>query len=86
MLNGDIEEAICCHALYYAIWRRYDALPERFNWQLKAPDVRFYPLRPELIESTYLLYRVSFHQFYFVDNIYKPCSRFFCLQCHDIIP
>ncbi|CAK8686868.1 unnamed protein product [Clavelina lepadiformis] len=59
VLSGDIEEAICCHALYYAIWRRYDALPERFNWQLKAPDVRFYPLRPELMESTYLLYRVT---------------------------
>ena len=58
VLHGDIEEAICQHALYYAIWKRYGCLPERYNWKLDAPDVRFYPLRPELIESTYLLYQV----------------------------
>lgn len=55
---GDVEDAICLHAFYYAIWRRYGALPERYNWQLQAPDVLFYPLRPELVESTYLLYQV----------------------------
>lgn len=58
VLNGDIEEAICSHAIYYAIWRKYGAIPERFNWNLKAPDVKFYPLRPEFSESTYLLYQV----------------------------
>lgn len=55
---GDVEDAICLHAFYYAIWKRYGALPERYNWQLQAPDVLFYPLRPELVESTYLLYQV----------------------------
>jgi len=64
VLNGDIEEAICCHALFVAIWRRFEALPERFNWQLKAADVLFYPLRPELVESTYLLYRATKNPFY----------------------
>lgn len=59
MLKGDIEDAICLHAFYYAIWKRFGALPERYNWQLQAPDVSFYPLRPELVESTYLLYQVS---------------------------
>lgn len=59
VLKGDVGEAVCSHALYYTIWRRYGALPERFNWKMKAPDVHFYPLRPELVESTYLLYRVS---------------------------
>lgn len=53
-----MEDAICLHAFYYAIWKRYGALPERYNWQLQAPDVPFYPLRPELVESTYLLYQV----------------------------
>lgn len=55
---GDVEDAICLHAFYYAIWKRYGALPERYNWQLQAPDVLFYLLRPELVESTYLLYQV----------------------------
>lgn len=54
-----MEDAICLHAFYYAIWKRYGALPERYNWQLQAPDVLFYPLRPELVESTYLLYQVK---------------------------
>ncbi|CAH1783366.1 unnamed protein product [Owenia fusiformis] len=64
VLNGDIEEAICSHAVYYAIWRKYGALPERYNWHLKAPDVTFYPLRPELVESTYILYQATKNPFY----------------------
>lgn len=59
VLYGDVEEAICSHALYYAVWKKWDAIPERFNWQRKEPDVSFYPLRPEFAESTYLLYQVS---------------------------
>ncbi|CAL8353809.1 ER degradation-enhancing alpha-mannosidase-like protein 1 [Gadus morhua] len=64
VLSGDVENAICLHAFYYAIWRRYGALPERYNWQLQAPDVLFYPLRPELVESTYLLYQATKNPFY----------------------
>ncbi len=60
VLAGDLEEAICTHALYYSIWRRYEALPERFDLNSKSPNVRFYPLRPELVESTYLLYQVGY--------------------------
>ncbi|XP_051776978.1 ER degradation-enhancing alpha-mannosidase-like protein 1 [Erpetoichthys calabaricus] len=64
VLSGDIENAICLHAFYYAIWKRFGALPERYNWQLQAPDVLFYPLRPELVESTYLLYQATKNPFY----------------------
>ncbi|CAB1353386.1 unnamed protein product [Coregonus sp. 'balchen'] len=64
VLNGDVEEAICLHAFYYAIWKRFGALPERYNWQLQAPDLLFYPLRPELVESTYLLYQATKNPFY----------------------
>lgn len=35
VLNGDIDEAVCIHAIYYSLWKRYDALPERYNWHLK---------------------------------------------------
>ncbi|PIK58803.1 putative ER degradation-enhancing alpha-mannosidase-like protein 1 [Apostichopus japonicus] len=74
VLAGDIEEAVCTHALFYAIWKKYNALPERFNWASKQPDVLFYPLRPELIESTYFLYQLfdkdnhvntAFHRYIF---------------------
>uniref|UniRef100_A0A8C7PYI0 alpha-1,2-Mannosidase n=1 Tax=Oncorhynchus mykiss TaxID=8022 RepID=A0A8C7PYI0_ONCMY len=64
VLNGGVEEAICTHAFYYAIWKRFGALSERCNWQLQAPDVLFYPLRPELVESTYLLYQATKHPLY----------------------
>ncbi len=64
VLEGDLEEAICFHALYFAIWKKFDALPERFNWNLKLPDVYFYPLRPEFAETTYFLYRSTHNPFY----------------------
>ncbi|XP_076048501.1 ER degradation-enhancing alpha-mannosidase-like protein 1 [Oratosquilla oratoria] len=64
VLSGDVEEAICSHALYYTIWKKYGVLPERFNWQRVSPDVSFYPLRPELVESTYLLYQATKNPFY----------------------
>ncbi|XP_077582570.1 ER degradation-enhancing alpha-mannosidase-like protein 1 [Stigmatopora nigra] len=64
VLNGDVENAICLHAFYYAIWKRFGALPERYNWKRQAPDVLFYPLRPELVESTYLLYQATKNPFY----------------------
>lgn len=64
VLKGDIREAICTHALYYAIWKKYEAMPERFNWQTKQSEVHFSPLRPELIESTYLLHQATHHPFY----------------------
>lgn len=64
VLAGDLEEAICTHAFHYSIWRRYKAMPERFNWQQKASNVHFYPLRPELVESTYLLYQATHNPFY----------------------
>lgn len=36
----------------------------RFNWHSMNADVHFYPLRPELAESTYLLYRATKNPFY----------------------
>ncbi|KAI6175844.1 Alpha-1,2-Mannosidase [Aphelenchoides bicaudatus] len=64
VLAGELSEAICLHAFYFAIWAKFDMLPERYNWKTKASDVHFYPLRPEFIESTYLLYQASKSPFY----------------------
>lgn len=52
------------HAAYYSLWSRYHAMPERFDWRSKTPTVSFYPLRPELAESTYHLFRVTKDPFY----------------------
>lgn len=64
VLAGDVEESICQHMLYFNIWRRFGLLPERFNWQRSEAEVSFYPLRPELAESTYLLYQATKNPFY----------------------
>ncbi|CAB3406120.1 unnamed protein product [Caenorhabditis bovis] len=64
VLAGYIDEAVCHHAFYYAIWKKFGVLPERYNWRLQAPDVNFYPLRPEFVESTYFLYTASKNPFY----------------------
>ena len=64
VLHGDVEEAICHHAFYYAIWKKFGCIPERFNWYTNEADVKFYPLRPEFVESTYLLYQATKNPFY----------------------
>uniref|UniRef100_A0A8C7XNF6 alpha-1,2-Mannosidase n=1 Tax=Oryzias sinensis TaxID=183150 RepID=A0A8C7XNF6_9TELE len=97
VLNGDVDNAICLHAFYYAIWKRFGALPERYNWQLQAPDVHFYPLRPELVESTYLLYQLfdennplhkSGHKYIFTTegHIVPIDKRFREKQWDDLFP
>lgn len=58
VIAGDLDNAIKHHYLYFEIWQRYSALPERFNLIDRDTAIASYPLRPELIESTYLLYQV----------------------------
>jgi mannosidase alpha-like ER degradation enhancer 1 len=92
VLNGDLQEAICFHALYYAIWQKFGILPERYNWHLKLPDVLFYPLRPEFAESTYFLYQATKSPFYLhvAKNIIENINSFSRVRCgfatvHDVL-
>ncbi|KAH6582112.1 hypothetical protein BASA60_002126 [Batrachochytrium salamandrivorans] len=64
VLAGDLQNAIKNHYLYFSIWKRYGGLPERFNVHSRTIDIESYPLRPELIESTYLLYQATKDPFY----------------------
>ncbi|KAF9309267.1 alpha mannosidase-like protein [Podila horticola] len=64
VLAGDLESAIKNHLYYYNIWRRYQAIPERFDFLSQAVDITNYPLRPEFIESNYFLYRATKDSFY----------------------
>ncbi|KAL0077594.1 glycoside hydrolase, partial [Phycomyces blakesleeanus] len=64
VLHGDLESAIKGHLIFYNIWKRYHALPERFDYYQKTVDIAFYPLRPEFVESTYHLYRATRDPFY----------------------
>ncbi|RIA92358.1 Glycoside Hydrolase Family 47 protein [Glomus cerebriforme] len=64
VLAGDLDNAIKSHLLYYNIWKKYRAMPERFNFHLRNVELATYPLRPEFIESTYFLYRATRDPFY----------------------
>ncbi|XP_019855099.1 PREDICTED: ER degradation-enhancing alpha-mannosidase-like protein 1 [Amphimedon queenslandica] len=92
VLAGDLDEAICTHALYYTLWRKYESLPERYDWKAKSPSVSFYPLRPELAESTYLLYQATHNPFYLHvgTDILNSINKHMKAKCgyatlHDVI-
>ncbi|KAJ8764569.1 hypothetical protein K2173_006441 [Erythroxylum novogranatense] len=61
VLAGDIDPAIRTHSAFFSVWKRYGFTPEGFN--LASLSVQHgqksYPLRPELIESTYWLYKAT---------------------------
>ncbi|KAJ2781800.1 hypothetical protein H4R18_002661 [Coemansia javaensis] len=64
VLAGDVDGAESAYLLYYHLWDRFRAMPERFNLHLREPDIAYYVLRPEFIESTYYLYRATRDPFY----------------------
>ncbi|PON78078.1 Glycoside hydrolase [Trema orientale] len=61
VLAGDIGPAIRTHNAFFSVWKRYGFTPEGFN--LASLSVQYgqksYPLRPELMESTYWLYKAT---------------------------
>ena len=58
-MAGDLENAVISHQVFFSIWSKFNALPERFDFQNKIANIGHYPLRPELIESTYFLYQAT---------------------------
>lgn len=60
-LSGHVEEAIQAHLMSTAIWARFSALPERYNMASGAIEggLGWWVGRPELIESTWYLYRAT---------------------------
>ena len=58
VLYGDLHSAMKGWEFYYALWKKYHGLPERWDYHRKVVQIASYPLRPELIESTYMLYQV----------------------------
>ncbi|KAK4258077.1 hypothetical protein QN277_007577 [Acacia crassicarpa] len=61
VLAGDVDPAIRTHAAFFSVWRRYGFTPEGFNLATLSVQhgQKSYPLRPELIESTYWLYKAT---------------------------
>ena len=72
-MYGDIETAATTHDAFFQVWKHYGFTPEGFDVRTGAaiPGQKPYPLRPELIESTYLLYKAT------GDVTYISCGRDF---------
>ncbi|ORX49888.1 hypothetical protein DM01DRAFT_1376194 [Hesseltinella vesiculosa] len=64
VLYGDLDAAIKGHLVFFNLWRRYHALPERYDFYQQDINIGYYPLRPEFVESNYYLYRATKDPFY----------------------
>ena len=64
VLMGDVAAASSSYETYYALWQHYRGLPERFDIVIRSPAIPLYPLRPELMESTWMLYRSTGDPYY----------------------
>ncbi|XP_039849285.1 alpha-mannosidase I MNS4-like isoform X3 [Panicum virgatum] len=61
VLAGDVDPAIRTHDAFFSVWKKYGFTPEGFNLATSTVQngQRSYPLRPELIESTYWLFKAT---------------------------
>jgi mannosidase alpha-like ER degradation enhancer 3 len=58
VLKGDLKGAIEMHEMLYLVVQKHQFLPEAFTHDLQVHWAQ-HPLRPEFLESTYLLYRAT---------------------------
>ncbi|XP_019456622.1 PREDICTED: alpha-mannosidase I MNS5 isoform X1 [Lupinus angustifolius] len=61
VLTGDVIAANSSHREFFHVWQRFGVLPERYllDHQMLHPTEKYYPLRPELAESTFYLYQAT---------------------------
>jgi mannosidase alpha-like ER degradation enhancer 2 len=58
-LSGDLDRARNLQASSFKMWRLHGIEPEEINYRTMAVREAGYPLRPEIVESTYYLYHYS---------------------------
>jgi mannosidase alpha-like ER degradation enhancer 2 len=59
VFSGDLERARRLHASSVQMWNLNGIEPEVLNYRTKQVEYAGYPLRPEIIESTYYLYHLT---------------------------
>ncbi|KAJ7558268.1 hypothetical protein O6H91_04G031400 [Diphasiastrum complanatum] len=89
VLSGDIEPAIRTHMAFFSVWKKFGFTPEGFNLATLTvqPGQKSYPLRPELIESTYMLYKATKNPMYLhvgqeILRSIQKSARCPCGYCH----
>lgn len=58
-LSGDLERAKRLQASSFKMWTTYGIEPEQINYRTMQIESAGYPLRPEIVESTYYLHRLT---------------------------
>jgi len=80
-LSGDLERAKRLQDSSYKMWTKHGIEPEEFNYQTMEVVHGGYPLRPEIVESTYYLYQYTADEKYlqmgktFFDDFVKHCKN-----------
>jgi ER degradation enhancer, mannosidase alpha-like 2 len=58
-LSGDLKRASLLQESSYKMWMKHGTEPEEINYQTMEVTSPGYPLRPEIVESTYYLYHYA---------------------------
>uniref|UniRef100_A0A8R1TQ90 alpha-1,2-Mannosidase n=1 Tax=Onchocerca volvulus TaxID=6282 RepID=A0A8R1TQ90_ONCVO len=82
VLKGDLKAAIEFHETLYQVIKRHKFLPEAFTHDLQVHWAQ-HPIRPEFIESTYLLYRATKDEHYLrvAKNVLDSMNKFLRVDC-----
>lgn len=80
LLGGDLNRAEKVHESCYKMWTQFGIEPEEFNYETFEVTYPNYVLRPEIIESTFYLYRATHNPKYlamgktFLESFEKYCK------------
>lgn len=82
VLKGDLKSAIEFHEALNLVIQKYRFLPEAFTHDLQVHWGQ-HPLRPEFIESTYLLYRATKDPYYLLvaKNVMDSLNKYGRVKC-----
>ncbi len=58
-LDGDLNRAKALQNSMFRMWKVHGIEPEVYNYRTRKVEEAGYPLRPEIVESTYYLYRFT---------------------------
>ena len=67
--SGDLDRATRLQASSFAMWRVHGIEPEAYDYRRRVVTGAAYPLRPEIVESTWYLYRLT------ADPAYRDMGR-----------
>jgi ER degradation enhancer, mannosidase alpha-like 2 len=58
-LDGDLNRARALQDSMFLMWQKHGIEPEVYNYKTAKVEHGGYPLRPEIVESTYILYQLT---------------------------